>query len=131
MTIHMSVPHSFAYYILINIFYYQIKLMSSPLCFFKIMSLFVVNFTVMLDQASGLQPAYIFFSGPVPSQVSMLLFSCTFRRLFSKNVSPFTHTPLAGASLKAFYQVLEGFTSQDQTQHLKYFWLNFRMSSEV
>ena len=51
-----------------NIFYYQIKLMSSPLCFFKIMSLFVVNFTVMLDQASGLQPAYIFFSGPVPSQ---------------------------------------------------------------
>lgn len=32
------------------------------------MSLFIANFTVMLDQASGLQPAYIFFPGPVPSQ---------------------------------------------------------------
>lgn len=84
-----------------NLFYFQIKLMSSPLCFFKIMSLLVVNFTVMLDQALGLQPAYIFFPGPVPSQGLCYCFLAHLEDYLAKLWAPFTHPPLAGASLKA------------------------------
>ena len=85
-----------------NMFYYQIKLMSSPLCFFKIVSLFIFNFTVMLDPGLRAPASLYILSRPSPESGSLCYCSCAhLEDCLAKMWAPFTHSPLAGASLKA------------------------------
>lgn len=106
-----------------NMFYHQIKLVLSSLLFWKILSLFTLNLTVILGPyvgGSNSSLAHMFFPGPCP-EFDSLCSPGTLRRWFTEMRAHFIHPPLARPSLKASTIVLPSPRGIHPPLALKYF----------